>query len=122
MAFGSIIDGPEPSEMAGLVSMALPVLLQLVADPVINVKDTAAWTLGRICENLLEVIKPEEFQSIVQAIIGGLDDNPKVAGSCAWSVGCIAEQLGTKRRDDQSSSLSPYFEPLLTALMNAAQK
>jgi importin subunit beta-1 len=122
MAFGSIIDGPEPAEMAGLVSMALPVLLQLVADPVVNVKDTAAWTLGRICENLLEVIKPEEFQSIVKAIIGGLDDSPKIAGSCAWSITCIAERIGTRRHEDATSGLSMYFEALLGALMGAAQK
>jgi importin subunit beta-1 len=122
MAFGSIIDGPDPSEMAGLVSMALPVLLQLVSDQVVNVKDTAAWTLGRICENLLEVIKPEEFQSIVKAIIGGLDDNPRIAGSCAWSITCIAEQIGTKNSEDATSNLSIYFEALLTALMAAAQK
>jgi importin subunit beta-1 len=122
MAFGSIIDGPEPSHMAGLVTMALPVLLQLVSDPVVQVKDTAAWTLGRICENLLSVIKTEEFQAIIQAIVGGLNDNPRIAGSCAWSITCVAEQLGTKERDAATCNLSPYFEPLLTALMSAAQK
>jgi importin subunit beta-1 len=94
----------------------------LVSDPVINVKDTAAWTLGRICENLLESIKPEEFQRIIQAIIGGLSDNPKIAGSCAWSITCLAEQLGTKNSADPTSNLSPYLEPLLTALISAAQK
>lgn len=96
--------------------------MQLIADPVINVKDTAAWTLGRICENLLEAIKPDEFQAIVQAIIGGLSDNPKIAGSCAWSITCLAEQLGTRNSDDQTSSLSPYFETLLGALIASAQK
>lgn len=122
MAFGSIIDGPDPSEMASLVSMALPTLLELVSDPIINVKDTAAWTLGRICENLLDVIKPEEFQSITQAIIIGLNDNAKIAGSCAWAITCIAEQLGTKNHSQSTCNLSMYFEALLTALMNAAQK
>lgn len=122
MAFGSIIDGPDPSEMASLVTMALPTLLRLIGDDVNNVKDTAAWTLGRICENLLAQIQPGEFQSITEAIIGGLADNPKIAGSCAWSITCIAEQLGTKESSQPTSLLSPYFEMLLASLMGAAQK
>jgi importin subunit beta-1 len=123
MAFGSIIDGPDPSEMASLVTMALPTLLNLISDPVINVKDTAAWTLGRICENLLLQIQPQEFESIINAILGGLSDNPKIAGSCAWSITCIAEQLGTKdSATTQTCSLSMYFDVLLTKLMESVQR
>ncbi|KAJ3308780.1 karyopherin beta [Boothiomyces sp. JEL0838] len=122
MAFGSIIDGPEPQEMSQLVTEALPILLQLVSDQSPVVKDSAAWTLGRICENLLEVIQPQEIQAIVDAVIRGLNDTPKIAGSCAWSITCLAEQLGTKNHQDASSSLSPYFEPLVGALMTASQK
>ncbi|KAI8899185.1 armadillo-type protein [Globomyces pollinis-pini] len=122
MVFGSIMDGPDPTEMGQLVSMALPVIIQLISDPVPNVKDTAAWTLGRICENLLEIIKPEEFEMIVNALITGLSDNPKIAANCCWGIISIAERLGKKSEDDQTCELSRYFEPLLNALMTAAQR
>ena len=100
----------------------MPTLLKLVSDPVSNVKDTAAWTLGRICENLLDVIQEQEFKSIISAIIGGVADTPKIAASCSWSITCVAERLGTRDPLQQTCNLSPYFAPLLTALMNAAQR
>jgi importin subunit beta-1 len=70
----------------------------------------------------LDYIKPEEFQAIISAIIGGLSDNPKIAGSCAWSITSLAEQLGTKDPSLPTCNLSPFFETLLSSLMAAIQK
>ncbi|QRW17897.1 importin subunit beta-1 [Rhizoctonia solani] len=53
MVFGSILEGPDPNVLAGLVSQALPVLIAMMADSNAAVKDTTAWTLGRICELLV---------------------------------------------------------------------
>ncbi|KAJ1939038.1 karyopherin Kap95, partial [Linderina macrospora] len=57
MSFGSILDGPEASVLMPLVSQALPVLIEMVKDPQLQVKDSAAWTLGRVCELLIECIQ-----------------------------------------------------------------
>ena len=122
MAFGCIIEGPEPSELAALVTSALPVLITVCSDPVIQVKDTAVWTLGRICEFMLDVIQPQEFESIVKSLVLGLDDNPKIVQISAWSIQNIARQLGAASNQDESCGLSPYFDNLVTALMNSAQK
>jgi importin subunit beta-1 len=89
-------------------------------DPSIHIKDTAAWTLGRICEMLVDVIQPQELQSIIQAIITGLNDNPRVASNCAWCVINLSEQ--TAHDEQASSPLDMYFDALLSALTQAAEK
>jgi importin subunit beta-1 len=63
LALGSILEGPSERDLANpadrhlesMVRQALPILTQLMNDPVVHVKDTAAWTIGRICEFLPEV-------------------------------------------------------------------
>ncbi|CAG8614080.1 2754_t:CDS:10, partial [Ambispora leptoticha] len=48
MAFGSILEGPDHKMLANLVNQALPVLIEMMKDPSPQVKDTTAWTLGRV--------------------------------------------------------------------------
>ena len=50
MAFGAILEGPEPSNLKPLVEEAMPMLIELMKDESVAVKDTAAWTIGRVCE------------------------------------------------------------------------
>jgi importin subunit beta-1 len=58
MAFGSILEGPTPAILGPLVKSAFPMLLGMMSDPVVGVKDTCAWTLGRVCELLMEQAQP----------------------------------------------------------------
>jgi len=50
-AFGAIMDGPELKVLDPLVKQALPVLVGMMQDKVVIPKDSAAYALGRICEN-----------------------------------------------------------------------
>lgn len=50
MAFGAILEGPDPTNLKPLVEEAMPMLIQLMKDDSVAVKDTAAWTIGRVCE------------------------------------------------------------------------
>ncbi|NWT06030.1 IMB1 protein, partial [Mionectes macconnelli] len=54
MAFGCILEGPEPNQLKPLVIQAMPTLIELMKDPSVVVRDTTAWTVGRICEMLPE--------------------------------------------------------------------
>jgi importin subunit beta-1 len=51
-AFGAIVEGPEEKMLDPIVKQALPILIAMMNDPVLQVKDSAAYALGRICEVL----------------------------------------------------------------------
>lgn len=67
----------------------------MINDPSEAVKDTTAWTLGRICEMLVEFITTADLPFVVQALIQGLGDTPRVASNCAWVS--ILEKINGKR-------------------------
>lgn len=56
MAFGSILEGPELKQIVEMVSQALPLIVTQITDTNVLVKDTVAWTLGRICDLCPEAI------------------------------------------------------------------
>lgn len=49
MSFGSILEGPDPSQIKPMVEQAMPMLIELMKDNSVVVKDTAAWTIGQSC-------------------------------------------------------------------------
>ncbi|KAG2208221.1 hypothetical protein INT47_006076 [Mucor saturninus] len=124
MAFGSILDGPDPVVLTPLVDQALPTLIQMMRDSVVHVKDTVAWTLGRICELLIHCIKPEvHMNELVSALVYGLQDSPRIVGNCCWSLMNLAEQLGPTPGDEAPTSpLSMFFEGIITALLQFTER
>ena len=63
LAFGSILEGPSQSVLAQFMEQALDVMMKLMKDPSIQVKDTAAWTIGRICEHHIQCITAGQWQA-----------------------------------------------------------
>ncbi|KAF9209269.1 karyopherin beta [Haplosporangium sp. Z 27] len=119
MAFGSIMEGPSPELLAPPVAQALPFLIEMMNDPVIKVKDTTAWTLGRVSQSLVECIKPDvHLQPLIEALVRGLDDSNRIVSNCCLSLMNLAEQLeGEQGLDSQTSLMSPFFDGIITALM-----
>lgn len=126
MAFGSILDGPSPQKLGSLVNEALPLLVSMVQDPVVAVKDSAAWTLGRVCEHMMRQLDPtSQVPPVVGALIQGLGDSPRVSTNCSYGIMCLADSLSDISsdaakehggRDERAWALIPFYEPLLTAL------
>ncbi|OLY84923.1 Importin subunit beta-1 [Smittium mucronatum] len=120
MAFGSILEGPEPSALSPLVSQALPVLIEMVSDPVLQVKDSAAWTLGRVCDLQIDCIKLDVHLNVmISALVMGLKDSPRVVSNCCWALMNLSEQLNTPGAE--TNPLSPYVEHIIAALMQITE-
>lgn len=119
MAFGSILEGPSAELLIQPVSQALPFLIEMMADPVVKVKDTTAWTLGRISQYLIECIKPDvHLPALIEALVRGLGDSNRIVSNCCLSLMNLAEQLqGLDVEDTQPGPMSPYFDGIVTALM-----
>lgn len=76
--------GPDPQILAPLVQTALPPLIAMMRDANSHVKDTTAWTLGRIIEHQATAINPEHLNVLIGVLLQGLADETKVASNSAW--------------------------------------
>ncbi|KAI8914839.1 hypothetical protein PhCBS80983_g00772 [Powellomyces hirtus] len=122
MAFGSILDGPNPDVLGPVTAQALPILISLMKDPSLQVKDTTAWTLGRVCEMLPTYIPPDCLPLFISAILEGLNENPRVAANCSWAIMNIGENLGVAQGAADTYVLSPFFDAMVQATNAAADR
>jgi importin subunit beta-1 len=127
MAFGSILDGPDPVVLGPLVNQALPLLIDMMRDAHVNVKDTTAWTLGRVCDLLVGTIKPDvHLQPLVAALAAGLSDSPRIIANSCWALMNLAEQLGSYYEEEAAPSgtgpLSPYYSGIVDALLRVTER
>jgi importin subunit beta-1 len=125
MAFGCILVGPDPTVLTPLVNQALPILISMMSDPQSQVKDTTAWTLGRICESLITSIKPDvHLHALVSALVAGLQDSPHIIANCCWALMNLADglyELYESNEEQGSGPLSPYFEGIVGALLQVTE-
>lgn len=122
MAFGSILEGIEPDQAKTFINEALGPILPLIKDETLQVKETVAWCLGRIVENLIEIRDIEgHFNALLESLVTGLSDHPKVSTNCCWSFINLLEHFCVDAPDSETSILSPYYEgivPILVGLTN----
>lgn len=121
-AFGAIMEGPDEKMLEPLVKQALPVLIAMMDDPVVQVKDSVAFALGRICENVADSIDAQaNLPSLIQALFSGLSSNPRMANSCCWALMSIADRFAGEP-GCQRNPLSPQFEDSVTHLLGVTER
>lgn len=80
-------------------------------DPSVVVRDTTAWTVGRICELLPEAAINEMYlPPLLQCLIEGLGAEPRVASNVCW----VSPNLRPSHSDDvadQYAGLEPPRDP-----------
>ncbi|ODV83247.1 hypothetical protein CANARDRAFT_9821 [[Candida] arabinofermentans NRRL YB-2248] len=123
MAFGSILDGPDRSELTLLIGQALPPILQLIGDKSLQVKETVAWCLGRIADVVVEAIDTTTMlPNVIQALVVGLKDHAKVSTNCCWTLINLVEQLCSDANDQPSTVMSPYYPTLVPVLIEISER
>ncbi|RQM28577.1 hypothetical protein B5M09_007912, partial [Aphanomyces astaci] len=106
MAFGSILDGPHQQTIQPIVENAMPVLITCMNDPNALVRDTTAWTIGRICE-IHGVVMARCLGPLMQLIVAGLDQESKVAAHMCYAIHYIFQSFS--ELDEGTTPLDPYF-------------
>ncbi len=126
LAFGSILDGPDPNSLTPLVDQALPILLPMMQDPNPSVRDTTAWTLGTICDTMGTTLEADtQIPGIIQVLVAGVEEAPRISANCSWSLMNLVEQLHGHQEDlptPQTGPLSQYFNTIVTSLMRVTEK
>lgn len=121
-AFGAIMEGPEEKILDPLVKQALPVLIGMMDDQVIQVKDSAAYALGRICEASSESIDAQSHLSpLISALFTGLSSHPKMASSCCWALMNLADRFAGDPGCNENP-LSAHFQASVTHLLQVTER
>ena len=117
MAFGSIMNGPSQAKMVPIVKAALPVLVDCLRDHHPMVRDTAAWTIGRICEFQAAAIAPEVLHALVAGLSLSLQDpSSKVAAQACFAIHNVAMACADEA-SAQTNVLSSFMPQLLQGLL-----
>lgn len=121
LAFGSILDGPSTAVLRTLVDQAVPTMIAHMGDDKTLVKDTTAWTLGRIADLHAEVIVAKYLQPVLQAMVKALGEAPGVAAKAAWCIQNICNHW-----DDEETRatypLSAFYTDLVQVLLKTIDR
>ena len=61
-------------------------------DESVCVRDTSAWFVGRACDIVPEsALNPELFQVLLEAMVNGLADQPRVAQNICWAFTSLSD-------------------------------
>lgn len=122
MAFGSVMDGPRPEAVGVYIQQGFPVLINMMGDSSVAVRDTTAWAIGRVIDFMTDLVSLSLFESIIAVLTKGLADAPRVAVNCCWSLMSLFVHLGDDSSSVDTSPLSPFLESVASALFMAAQR
>jgi hypothetical protein len=127
--FGCIIEGCTEQGLSSAASELVPFLLHSFQDPMLVVRDTASWVLGRIAEYLPSAILYPNMpiDAVINPTVSGvLQGRPSMAVNCAWfleSVNTAAIDMATELAGDTdvaSFRLSPMFASIVEALWTSS--
>lgn len=129
MAFGSVLEGPSVESLQPFVEQAMLILIELLSDKSVVVRDTAAWTVSRVCEMLPEVVIREQFLTpLLHALVEGLTAEPRVAANICWAFTSLAEaayenaEVTDDNAEPKTYCLSQYFEPIVQKLLETTDR
>lgn len=131
MVFGAILGGLDELTLKPLVEQAMGTLVELMYDPSATVRDTAAWTFGRICEIIPQVvIESPLFHKILEALMRGLKELPRVAANVCWALTGLSEaayEAAAQTQHDETANpptfiLSKYFDFIVQSLLETTDR
>ncbi|KAK1066939.1 karyopherin Kap95 [Friedmanniomyces endolithicus] len=120
-AFGAIMEGPDEKVLEPLVKQALPVLINMMNDSSVHVKDSAAYALGRVCEAVPDAIDPStHLQPLISALFTGLSSHPRMASSCCWALMNLADRFAGEP-GHPTNALSQHFQASVQHLLQVTE-
>lgn len=126
---GSILGGLDPNTLKPLVEQAMPTLIESMYDTSVVVRDTAAWTFGRVCEIIPEAAINETYlKPLLESLVNGLKSEPRVAANVCWAFTGLAEASyeQAEGNEDQAQPetycLSQYFEFIVQRLLETTDR
>jgi importin subunit beta-1 len=121
-AFGAIMDGPEHSVLDPLIKQALPVVIGMMEDSSVVVRDSTAFALGRICDLGPGAVDPDShLQPLISCLFNGLSSTPKIASSCCWALMNLTDRF-TGEGITPTNPLSKHFQDSIKSLLAVTER
>ncbi|OAR00599.1 hypothetical protein LLEC1_05191 [Akanthomyces lecanii] len=117
-AFGAIMEGPDEKVLDPIVKQALPILISMMEDPSLQVRDSTAYALGRVTEACSEAIDPQNhLPTLIESLFKGLLSNAKMAPSCCWALMNLAERFAGDF-GVSANPITPHFNNAVSSLLD----
>ncbi|KAF5983745.1 putative KAP95 protein [Fusarium bulbicola] len=121
-AFGAIMEGPDEKVLDPIVKQALPILITMMDDQSLHVKDSTAYALGRITEACSEAIDPQaQLPTLIESLFKGLLSSAKMAPSCCWALMNLAERFAGDL-GASSNAITPHFNNAVSSLLDVTAR
>jgi len=122
LAYGSIMEGPTSEKMRPMVEQSLSHLVMALQDPSVAVRDTIAWTLGRIAMFHPAIVPVKQLMPL---LCEKLRDVPRVSANICWNVQVLAESqpggIAAGQYPD-STVLSEFFTAIAMGLLEVVAR
>lgn len=118
LAYGSIMEGPTSEKMRPMVEQSLSHLVMALQDPSVAVRDTIAWTLGRIAQFHPTIVPVKQLMPL---LCEKLRDVPRVSANICWNVQVLAEAQNSVPYPD-TTPLSEFFTAIAMALLEVVAR
>ncbi len=102
--------------MSPLVRSALPVLIKAMQDEHVLVKDTATWTIAKICELHVRSIPEQVVPKLMENLVLALGDSPRVSARACFALNMFGEAF-EESKDCDTNAMSPYFSVIAQKLL-----
>ncbi|RGP69361.1 putative kap95 [Fusarium sporotrichioides] len=121
-AFGAIMEGPDEKVLDPIVKQALPILITMMEDQSLHVKDSTAYALGRVTEACSEAIDPQaQLPTLIESLFKGLLSSAKMAPSCCWALMNLAERFAGDF-GASSNAITPHFNNAVSSLLDVTAR
>lgn len=131
LAYGSILEGPSIQKMQPIVETSVTNLCQALNDNVVAVRDTCAWTIGRIVTFHPAIIFPllgyppqqsaEHSNGLLSLLLQRLlADDPRVCTNICWIIHQIAES--SQHVEGGQKILDIWFPYIVQSLLQAFKR
>lgn len=121
-AFGAIMEGPDEKVLDPIVKQALPILITMMDDPSLQVRDSTAYALGRVTEACSEAIDPaQHLPTLIESLFKGLLSNAKMVPSCCWALMNLAERFACEH-GAASNPITPHFNQAVSSLLDVTAR
>lgn len=117
MVIGSVVEGPSAMKISP-IGKSIPVIVQLLRDENVFLKQSAAWTLSKMAKHQYKLMtSPTTFSQVLPALLETLNQSPKIACHVCWALINLIEK---------SSEIKLFktgiFEHVFSGLINSAMR